>query len=143
MLTANAISLATPFLTYLAAEKIHTSGVLAVMVCGLIVGHDSPRSESAASRLQTRAVWQLVNFLLEGLVFLLIGQQLNHSRRLNGYEPSTIIVAITITVTVVLSMRPLWLLLTQSLPRPLHTRLETPPAPCPTTTPKRRRARPA
>ncbi|MFZ1163769.1 Na+/H+ antiporter [Mycobacterium sp.] len=124
VLTANAISLATPFVTYLAAEKVHTSGVLAVVVCGLIVGHDSPRSESAASRLQTRAVWQLVNFLLEGLVFLLIGQQLpTILDGLNGYEPSTIIVAITITVTVVLLMRPLWLLLTQSLPRPLHTRL--------------------
>ncbi len=124
VLTANAISLATPFVTYLAAEKVHTSGVLAVVVCGLIVGHDSPRSESAASRLQTRAVWQLVNFLLEGLVFLLIGQQLpTILGGLNGYEPSTIIVAITITVTVVLLMRPLWLLLTQSLPRPLHTRL--------------------
>jgi monovalent cation/hydrogen antiporter len=124
VLTANAISLATPFVTYLAAEKVHTSGVLAVVVCGLIVGHDSPRSESAASRLQTRAVWQLVNFLLEGLVFLLIGQQLpTILDGLRGYKLSTIIVAIAITVAVVLLMRPLWLLLTQSLPRALHTRL--------------------
>jgi Na+/H+ antiporter len=120
VLTANAISLATPFVTYLAAEKVHTSGVLAVVVCGLIVGHDSPRSESAASRLQTRAVWQLVNFLLEGLVFLLIGQQLPAIvDGLRGYELSTIIVAITVTVAVVLLVRPLWLLLTQSL----HIRL--------------------
>lgn len=124
VLMANAISLATPFLTYLAAEKVHASGVLAVVVCGLIVGHDSPRSESAASRLQTRAVWRLANFLLEGLVFLLIGQQLpSILHGLRGYEMSTIIVAITITVVVVLLIRPLWLLLTQSLPRPLHTRL--------------------
>jgi monovalent cation/hydrogen antiporter len=124
VLTANAISLATPFLTYLAAEKVHASGVLAVVVCGLIVGHDSPRSESGANRLQTRAVWRLVNFLLEGLVFLLIGQQLpSILDGLRGYELSTIIVAITVTVAVVLLVRPLWLFLTQSLPRPLHTRL--------------------
>jgi monovalent cation/hydrogen antiporter len=124
VLTANAISLATPFLTYLVAEKVHASGVLAVVVCGLIVGHDSPRSESGASRLQTRAVWRLVNFLLEGLVFLLIGQQLlTILDGLRGYQLSTIIVAITVTVAVVLLVRPLWLLLTQSLPRPLHTRL--------------------
>jgi CPA1 family monovalent cation:H+ antiporter len=124
VLTANAISLAVPFLTYVAAEEVHASGVLAVVVCGLIVGHDSPRSESGASRLQTRAVWRLVNFLLEGLVFLLIGQQLpTILDGLGDYETSTIIVASTATVAVVLLVRPLWLLLTQSLPRPLHTRL--------------------
>ncbi|MGA9492501.1 MAG: Na+/H+ antiporter [Mycobacterium sp.] len=124
VLTANAISLATPFLAYLAAEEVHASGVLAVVVCGLIVGHDSPRSESGASRLQTRAVWRLVNFLLEGFVFLLIGQQLpTVVDGLNSYPPSTITVAIAITVTLVLLIRPLWLLLTQSLPGPLHTRL--------------------
>ncbi len=124
VLTANAISLATPFLAYLAAEKLHASGVLAVVVCGLIVGHDSPRWESGASRLQTRAVWQLVNFLLEGLVFLLIGQQLPAVvNNLGGYQLSTIIVAVTVTVAVVLLVRPLWLWVTQVLPRPLHTRL--------------------
>lgn len=122
VLTANAISLATPFLAYLAAEAVHASGVLAVVVCGLIVGHHSPRSESGASRLQTRAVWRLVNFLLEGLVFLLIGQQLpTILDGLNGHSPSTIIVAIAITVTLVLLIRPLWLLLTQALPGPMHT----------------------
>lgn len=124
VLTANAISLATPFVTYLVAEELSASGVLAVVVCGLIVGHDSPRLESGASRLQTRAVWRLVNFLLEGLVFLLIGHQLPAILDdLGGYDLSTIIVAVAVTVAVVLVVRPLWLLLTQSLPRPLRTRL--------------------
>ncbi|MES3664788.1 cation:proton antiporter [Mycobacterium intracellulare] len=124
VLTANAISLATPFVTYLVAEELSASGVLAVVVCGLIVGHDSPRLESGASRLQTRAVWRLVNFLLEGLVFLLIGHQLRAILDdLGGYDLSTIIVAVSVTVAVVLVVRPLWLLLTQSLPRPLRTRL--------------------
>ncbi|MCA2310290.1 cation:proton antiporter [Mycobacterium intracellulare] len=124
VLTANAISLATPFVTYLVAEELSASGVLAVVVCGLIVGHDSPRLESGASRLQTRAVWRLVNFLLEGLVFLLIGHQLPAILDdLGGYDLSTIVVAVSVTVAVVLVVRPLWLLLTQSLPRPLRTRL--------------------
>ncbi|WP_374021893.1 cation:proton antiporter [Mycobacterium sp. HNNTM2301] len=124
VMTANAISLATPFLAYLAAEKVHASGVLAVVVCGLIVGHDSPRSESGASRLQTRAVWRLANFLLEGLVFLLIGQQFpTILDGLRGYPVSTIVVATVVTTAAVLLVRPLWLLLTQSLPRSLHTRL--------------------
>ncbi len=124
ILTANAVSLATPFVAYLAAEEVSASGVLAVVVCGLIVGHDLPRAESGASRLQTRAVWRLVNFLLEGFVFLLIGQQLPHIMKgLDDYSTSTIIVAVSVTTAVVLLMRPLWLLVTQILPRPLHTRL--------------------
>lgn len=124
VLTANAISLATPFVTYLVAEELSASGVLAVVVCGLIVGHDSPRLESGATRLQTRAVWRLVNFLLEGLVFLLIGHQLPAILDgLGGYRLSTIVVGVGITVAAVLLVRPVWLLLTQSLPRPLRTRL--------------------
>jgi Na+/H+ antiporter len=123
-LMANAVSLATPFVAYLLAEGVHVSGVLAVVVAGLIVGHDTPRSASGASRLQTSAVWRLVDFLLEGFVFLLIGQQLPQVvRGLRAYDTSTIVIAVAITVGVVLLVRPLWLLLTQSLPRSLHTRL--------------------
>jgi CPA1 family monovalent cation:H+ antiporter len=96
--------------------------VLAVVVCGLIVGHDLPRSESGASRLQTRAVWRLVNFLLEGFVFLLIGQQLPRILKgLSNYPVSTVVAAVGGTLAVVLLMRPLWLLVTQMLPRPLHS----------------------
>jgi monovalent cation/hydrogen antiporter len=124
ILTANAVSLATPFVAYLAAEEVGASGVLAVVVCGLIVGHDLPRSESGASRLQTRAVWRLTNFLLEGFVFLLIGQQLPRILKgLNVFPMSTILTAVGVTLAVVLLMRPLWLFVTQLLPRPLHTRL--------------------
>jgi CPA1 family monovalent cation:H+ antiporter len=124
ILTANAVSLATPFVAYLAAEEVGASGVLAVVVCGLIVGHDLPRSESGASRLQTRAVWRLTNFLLEGFVFLLIGQQLPRILKgLDAFPTSTILMAVGVTLAVVLLMRPLWLLVTQMLPRPLHTRL--------------------
>ncbi|GIF75604.1 Na+/H+ antiporter [Asanoa siamensis] len=122
-LSANAISLATPFAAYLLAEEIHVSGVLAVVIAGLIIGHHAPGG-SGASRLQTTAVWRLVDFLLEGFVFLLIGQQLPRVvRNLEQYELSTIVIAVAISVGVVLLLRPLWLLLTQSLPRSLHTRL--------------------
>jgi Na+/H+ antiporter len=123
-LIANAVSLATPFVAYLLAEKVHVSGVLAVVVAGLIVGHHAPGSGSGASRLQTNAVWRLVDFLLEGFVFLLIGQQLPEViRGLGQYPPSTIVIAVALTVGLVLLLRPLWLVLTQLLPRPLHMRL--------------------
>ena len=123
-LIANAISLATPFVAYLLAERVHVSGVLAVVVAGLIVGHDAPRLATGASRLQTSAVWRLVDFLLEGLVFLLIGQQLpTVIKNLEDYSTATVVTAVSISVGVVLLVRPLWLLLTQMLPRSLHTRL--------------------
>ncbi|MEU8609350.1 Na+/H+ antiporter [Actinoplanes sp. NPDC048791] len=123
-LIANAISLGTPFVAYLLAERVHVSGVLAVVVAGLIVGHDMPRMSSGASRLQVSAVWRLVDFLLEGLVFLMIGQQLPAVvRGLSQYETSTIVIAVSISVGVVLLLRPLFLVLTQMLPISLHTRL--------------------
>jgi CPA1 family monovalent cation:H+ antiporter len=123
-LTANAISLATPFAAYLLADSVLVSGVLAVVVAGLIVGHDAPRLATGASRLQTSAVWRLVDFLLEGLVFLLIGQQLPAVvKNLEDYSTGTVVVAVAISVGVVLLLRPLWLVLTQLLPRSLHTRL--------------------
>ncbi len=123
-LIANAISLATPFAAYLLAESVHVSGILAVVVAGLIIGHDAPRYSHAASRLQATAVWRLVDFLLEGMVFLLIGHQLPAVvEGLAEYSTRTIAIALAVSVGVVLLLRPLWLLLTQSLPRSLHTRL--------------------
>jgi monovalent cation/hydrogen antiporter len=120
----NALSLGTPFAAYLFGEEIHVSGVLAVVVAGLIIGHDTPRAVSGASRLQTAAVWRLVDFLLEGFVFLLIGQQLPKVLRgLKAYPISTIAIAAAITVGVAIAIRPIWLLLTQSLPRRLGTHL--------------------
>ncbi|MGA5307836.1 Na+/H+ antiporter [Micromonospora taraxaci] len=123
-LLSNAISLATPFVAYLLGEELHVSGVLAVVIAGLIVGHQAPQFTSGAARLQTSAVWRLVDFLLEGFVFLLIGQQLPEVvKGLRQYDTSTIIIAVAVSVGVVLLLRPAWLVMTQSLPRSLHTRL--------------------
>ncbi len=72
----NAISLLTPFVVYLAAETVRASGVVAVVVAGLYLGHRFPLLMSAASRLQMGAFWRMVKFLLEGGVFLLVGLQL-------------------------------------------------------------------
>ncbi|WP_305785930.1 Na+/H+ antiporter [Symbioplanes lichenis] len=121
---ANAISLATPFLAYVLAEEVHVSGVLAVVVAGLIIGHDTPRLATGASRLQVSAVWRLVDFLLEGLVFLLIGQQLPLViEGLSEYSTSTVVIAVAISVGVVLLLRPLFLWVTQTLPPAMHARL--------------------
>src|SRR6201995_829022 len=123
-LLVNCISLVTPFAAYLLGEEIHVSGVLAVAVAWVVVGHDQPRYTSGASRLQVAAVWRLIDFLLQGFVFLLIGQQiLPVVRGLRAYSAGTIAAAVLVTVGVVLVLRPVWLVLTQHLPGALHTRL--------------------
>jgi CPA1 family monovalent cation:H+ antiporter len=126
-LIGNTVSLAAPFVAYLLAEQVHASGILAVVVAGLLVGHDAGRNETGASRLQTGAVWQFADFLLEGFVFLLIGQQLPDVLHSLRDEPH-VAAAATVTVGVVLVLRPLWLLLTQSVPAWVHTRLGRAPA---------------
>lgn len=54
-IVTNVISLAVPFATYQVAERLHVSGVLAVVVAGLLIAHDSPRFSTGSSRLQTQA----------------------------------------------------------------------------------------
>ncbi|GIF78052.1 Na+/H+ antiporter [Asanoa siamensis] len=72
----NALSLLTPFALVIPSEEIGASAVVAVVVAGLLLGHRMPTLMSAGSRLQMDAFWRLVRFLLEGLVFLLVGLQL-------------------------------------------------------------------
>lgn len=72
-LVANALSLLTPFAAYLPAEAAGRSGITAVVVCGLYLSPRTSYALSGATRLQTAAVWRLVVFLLEGVVFVLIG----------------------------------------------------------------------
>lgn len=116
-LLANAASLATPFAAYALGELARVSGVLAVVIAGLMAGHDAPRVESGASRLQTGAVWRLVELLLEGLVFLLIGAQLPQVLRgVRDESAGVTAAAIGVTLAAVLLVRPMWLFLTQVLP---------------------------
>ncbi|MCU1688015.1 MAG: Conserved putative rane protein [Amycolatopsis sp.] len=73
--TDTALSIAVPFVAYMTAEAVHGSGVLAVVIAGLLLGHKSPSILSGASRLANRLNWQTIQFLLENIVFLLIGLQ--------------------------------------------------------------------
>jgi CPA1 family monovalent cation:H+ antiporter len=72
----DAVSLLTPFVVVIVAEELRTSSVVAVVMTGLYLGHRIPYLLSATSRLQMEAVWRLITFLLEGVVFLLVGLQL-------------------------------------------------------------------
>jgi len=70
------ISLMIPYAVYLAADAVHASGVVAVVTCGLMLTRGSAEFFSPAVRLQAYAVWNAVVFILNGVVFVLIGLQL-------------------------------------------------------------------
>ncbi|MEV0398211.1 cation:proton antiporter [Polymorphospora rubra] len=68
-----AISFAVPFLAFIPAEELHASGVLAVVVAGLVTGHQSARHFTAQARISDRTNWRTIQLLLENGVFLLMG----------------------------------------------------------------------
>jgi Na+/H+ antiporter len=70
------ISLLTPFAAYLPAERLGLSAVLAVVTAGLYLGWRAPEIVKARTRLQAYPVWGMIVFLLNGLIFILIGLQL-------------------------------------------------------------------
>ncbi|MFD7163266.1 Na+/H+ antiporter [Streptomyces violascens] len=74
-LLQNTLSLLIPFVAYAAAEQVGASGVLAVVVVALYLGHHSWQVDFA-TRLQEEAVWKMVAFVLESAVFALIGLQM-------------------------------------------------------------------
>jgi monovalent cation/hydrogen antiporter len=71
-----ALSLVVPYATYLAADAAKASGIIAVVACGLLMGRRSSSFFSPRVRLQANAVWDALEFLLNGFVFVLIGLQL-------------------------------------------------------------------
>ena len=71
------VSLLTPFAAYLAAEQLGVSGVLSAVTAGLYIGWWAPQLMEAETRLRARAIWDMTVFMLNGLVFILIGLQLS------------------------------------------------------------------
>jgi Na+/H+ antiporter len=69
------LSVLTPFAAYVPAEKIGVSGVLAVVTAGVYIGTRSLELAEAGARLRTLAFWQASEFLLNSLLFLLVGLQ--------------------------------------------------------------------
>jgi len=72
----NALSLLSPFIAYLPADALHTSGVLAVVTMGMYLGTKGPHVVTPSTRLQAGAMWSMVTFLLESLIFMLVGLEL-------------------------------------------------------------------
>lgn len=105
------VSLLAPFVAYLPAEHFHASGVIAVVVCGMILGHGAQRWQGAASRVAETTNWRTVQFILESAVFLVIGLQVRwivedawHS----GLDRQLLVLTALAVLAAVMLARPVW-----------------------------------
>ncbi len=105
------VSLLAPWVAYLPAERMHSSGVIAVVVCGLILGHGAPVWQSAASRIAEHTNWRTIQFILESAVFLLVGLQFRHiveDAWHSDLPHSTLLISCAAVLATVIIVRPIW-----------------------------------
>jgi CPA1 family monovalent cation:H+ antiporter len=116
-------ALVTPYAAFLAAEAAHLSGVTAVVVAGVVLGGLAPRLTNSAIRLQLHAVYGTIVFLLESVVFSLVGLALpGLVESLPGSAADLPWQVLAITATL-LAVRALWVF---PLSVALHSRTHAP-----------------
>src|SRR5213593_3273812 len=111
-------SLLTPYVAYFSGEKLHVSGILAVVIAGIYIGWRAPRILSGRMRLQALPVWEMVTFILNGILFMLIGLQL--PQVVQALPPGSATHAAKLSILFVLVMvlvRFAWIFGTNYLPR--------------------------
>ena len=105
-----ALSFIVAYGSYLAGEAVHSSGVISVVVCGLYLSRKSATFFSPQVRLQTTAVWDALEFLLNGLVFLLLGLQLpSVLAGIQGYSRIRLFVYGLAFSAVLIALRLIWI----------------------------------
>ncbi|MEY2574193.1 MAG: monovalent cation/hydrogen antiporter [Verrucomicrobiota bacterium] len=112
------LSLLTPYVAYFAGEQLHVSGILAVVIAGIYYGWRAPRILSGRMRLQAVPVWQMVTFILNGILFMLIGLQL--PRLIHALPPGAALSIAKLALLILLALvlvRFLWLFIATYLPR--------------------------
>jgi Na+/H+ antiporter len=117
------LSLLTPFAAYLLAERLHVSGVLSTVAAGVYLGWHLT-ALSARTRLQALAFWEMISFLLNGFIFIMIGLQLPGILRALSQEPLSRLTTygLLISATVVF-VRIAWVFPATYLPRWLSPKL--------------------
>ena len=126
-----AATLLAPVAAYLPAEEVGVSGVLATVVAGLYLGQRAPEIMPAASRLRGVAIWEFVVFLINGLVFILIGLQLPAVlEAIDDYPTGELVWAAVAISAATIVVRLAWIFPATYVPRWLSPRLrERDPAP--------------
>jgi len=118
------LTLLTPFAAYLLAEQFHFSGVLAVVTAGLYLSFRSAEILTHQSRIMAYSVWEVVIFILNGLIFILIGLQLRSVLHgISGYPTGSLILYGVVISIVVILVRFIWIGPAAVLPRMLSKRI--------------------
>lgn len=118
------ISLLTPYFAYLPAEALGASGVLAAVAAGIWLGWRSPELITPATRIQAFAFWEILVFVLNAALFVLVGLELPHvldAARATTADGRLAVYGIVVAGTV-LVVRLLWVPATTYLPRILSPR---------------------
>ncbi len=125
------LSLLTPYLAFWIPEHLGGSGVIATVACGLYMSWNGPLLISAATRLQGIFFWDLVIFLVEGMLFLLTGFQMRQVfEKSKAFPVQEIMFTTALVVVIVIIARFAWVYPAVYLPRVLSKRLrERDPAP--------------
>jgi monovalent cation/hydrogen antiporter len=111
------ISLLIPFAAYLPAEQLRVSGVLAVVTAGLVIGRRLGTMLSPSSRLLWLTSWKMVGFVLNGLVFVLVGFALpDILREPSSISPLEFLGLAVLVCAAVIGSRFAWVFLTSLLP---------------------------
>ena len=112
------LSLMTPYLAFWVPEHLGGSGVLATVACGLYVSWNGPRLISSATRLQGIFFWDLLVYLVEGLVFLLTGLEARALlEQAHGFPILELFVATALTTLIVVAARFIWVYPAIYIPR--------------------------
>jgi monovalent cation/hydrogen antiporter len=107
---------------YIIGEALHVSGVLATVACGLVMGWRQHTVLSAVTRTQARAVWDVIVFILESLIFILIGLSLRGVLlRLGGgwHSIPSLLPAVGAIIAAVIVARFVWIFPATYIPRTL------------------------
>jgi CPA1 family monovalent cation:H+ antiporter len=125
------LSLITPYLAYWVPEHFGGSGVIATVACGLYMSWNGPLLISSATRLQGIFFWDLVIYLIEGLLFLLTGFQMRSIlEKSKAFPLDDILIATALVVAIIIVARFAWAYPATYLPRILSRRLrERDPSP--------------
>jgi monovalent cation/hydrogen antiporter len=119
------ISLFTGYAAYIPAEELSASGVLAAVAAGVYLGWQSPKITAPRNRLQAFEVWEVLPFLLNSVLFVLVGLQLpNILEGISGeYSTTSVLLYAALVGLAVIGTRLLWTFPTTYLPRLLSRRL--------------------
>lgn len=122
-----ALTLVIPFAAYIPADQLGLSGVLAVLAAGMLLGHREPETRASDSRLEVDAFWTSLVFVLNGLIFVLLGLYLpGILAQVAGRPIAGLVRDAAVIIAVVVLARIVWVFAMPYVPAEWGRRLRAP-----------------